>query len=103
MRVVLGTEGASSLSSVFTLCNSAVGAGVLSLPYAFQCAGEWMRASLLSSGCRLACPPPLPPAGSLLLLHAQHAPPAVTPWCPPPPNTHTQTHPHTPAHTHAPT
>jgi len=31
--------GASSLSSVATLCNSAVGAGVLSLPYAFACAG----------------------------------------------------------------
>lgn len=40
VRVLLGTEGASSLSSVFTLCNSAIGAGVLSLPYAFQCAGE---------------------------------------------------------------
>uniref|UniRef100_A0A383V4T9 Amino acid transporter transmembrane domain-containing protein n=1 Tax=Tetradesmus obliquus TaxID=3088 RepID=A0A383V4T9_TETOB len=39
VRVLLGTEGASSLSSVFTLCNSAIGAGVLSLPYAFQCAG----------------------------------------------------------------
>ncbi|KAF6257139.1 transmembrane amino acid transporter protein-domain-containing protein [Scenedesmus sp. NREL 46B-D3] len=39
VRVLFGTEGASSLSSVFTLCNSAVGAGVLSLPYAFQCAG----------------------------------------------------------------
>lgn len=33
------TGGASSLSSVATLCNSAVGAGVLSLPYAFRCAG----------------------------------------------------------------
>ena len=32
-------EGASSLGSVFTLCNSAIGAGVLSLPYAFKCAG----------------------------------------------------------------
>jgi hypothetical protein len=31
--------GASSLSSVATLCNSAIGAGVLSLPYAFKCAG----------------------------------------------------------------
>jgi hypothetical protein len=40
VRVLLGTEGASSLSSVFTLCNSAIGAGVLSLPYAFQCAGD---------------------------------------------------------------
>lgn len=34
-----GSTGATSMSSVFTLCNSAVGAGVLSLPYAFQCAG----------------------------------------------------------------
>ena len=33
-------EGESSVSSVFTLCNSAIGAGVLSLPYAFYCAGE---------------------------------------------------------------
>eukprot|EP00775_Hariotina_reticulata_P008954 gene8954-9130_t len=39
IHVLFGTEGASSLSSVFTLCNSAIGAGVLSLPYAFQCAG----------------------------------------------------------------
>lgn len=31
--------GASSVSSVFTMCNSAIGAGVLSLPYAFRCAG----------------------------------------------------------------
>ena len=31
--------GASSLSSVATLCNSAVGAGVLALPFAFRCAG----------------------------------------------------------------
>ncbi|KAF8059975.1 slc38a7 [Scenedesmus sp. PABB004] len=39
LRVVLGTEGASSLSSVATLCNSAIGAGVLSLPFAFAAAG----------------------------------------------------------------
>ena len=32
-------EGASALSSVFTLCNSCIGAGVLSLPYAFMKAG----------------------------------------------------------------
>ena len=38
--------GASSVSSVFTLCNSAIGAGVLSLPYAFRCAGG---CSLLSA------------------------------------------------------
>eukprot|EP00879_Flechtneria_rotunda_P015774 GHRR01016496.1.p1 GENE.GHRR01016496.1~~GHRR01016496.1.p1 ORF type:complete len:334 (+),score=80.43 GHRR01016496.1:326-1327(+) len=47
VRVAFGTEGASSLSSVFTLCNSAIGAGVLSLPYAFQCAGL--------VGCLLLC------------------------------------------------
>lgn len=47
VRLVLGTEGASSLSSVFTLCNSAIGAGVLSLPYAFSCAGL--------VGCMLLC------------------------------------------------
>ena len=39
-RIVLGSDGASSLSSVFTLCNSCIGAGVLSLPYAFRRAGE---------------------------------------------------------------
>lgn len=33
-------EGSSSMSSVFTLCNSAIGAGVLSLPYAFRKSGE---------------------------------------------------------------
>lgn len=32
-------EGSSSMSSVFTLCNSAIGAGVLSLPYAFRKSG----------------------------------------------------------------
>ena len=32
-------EGASALSSVFTLCNSCIGAGVLSLPFAFMKAG----------------------------------------------------------------
>ncbi|KAF6255255.1 transmembrane amino acid transporter protein-domain-containing protein [Scenedesmus sp. NREL 46B-D3] len=31
--------GASSLSSVFTLCNTAIGAGVLGLPFAFRCSG----------------------------------------------------------------
>lgn len=31
--------GATSASSVFTLCNSAIGAGVLSLPFAFRRAG----------------------------------------------------------------
>lgn len=38
-RIVIGSEGATSLSSVFTLCNSCIGAGVLSLPYAFKKAG----------------------------------------------------------------
>ncbi|GBF99905.1 hypothetical protein Rsub_12813 [Raphidocelis subcapitata] len=38
-RVEVQEGGASSLSSVATLCNSAVGAGVLSLPFAFRCAG----------------------------------------------------------------
>lgn len=33
-------EGSSSMSSVFTLCNSAIGAGVLSLPYAFRKSGQ---------------------------------------------------------------
>lgn len=33
-------EGNSSMSSVFTLCNSAIGAGVLSLPYAFRKSGQ---------------------------------------------------------------
>ena len=32
-------SGATSASSVFTLCNSAIGAGVLSLPFAFRRAG----------------------------------------------------------------
>eukprot|EP00884_Botryococcus_braunii_P010873 jgi/Botrbrau1/19788/Bobra.0124s0036.1 len=35
------------MSSVFTLCNSAIGAGVLSLPFAFRRAG-W-------AGCLLMC------------------------------------------------
>lgn len=33
-------EGASAISSVFTLCNSCIGAGVLSLPFAFMKAGD---------------------------------------------------------------
>ena len=33
-------DGSTSISSVFTLCNSAIGAGVLSLPYAFRKSGE---------------------------------------------------------------
>lgn len=39
-KIVFGSEGATSLSSVFTLCNSCIGAGVLSLPYAFMKAGQ---------------------------------------------------------------
>jgi hypothetical protein len=48
-------QGLSSLSSVFTLCNSAIGAGVLSLPFAFRCAGKMLsllRASRAPSSCR---------------------------------------------------
>lgn len=33
------SAGASSISSVFTLCNTAIGAGVLGLPFAFRCTG----------------------------------------------------------------
>ncbi|BDA50337.1 Putative sodium-coupled neutral amino acid transporter 7 [Coccomyxa sp. Obi] len=40
-------EGSSSMSSVFTLCNSAIGAGVLSLPYAFRKSG--------CVGCLILC------------------------------------------------
>ncbi|CAK0787069.1 hypothetical protein CVIRNUC_010285 [Coccomyxa viridis] len=40
-------DGSSSMSSVFTLCNSAIGAGVLSLPYAFRKSGL--------VGCFLLC------------------------------------------------
>ena len=32
-------QGASTVSSVSTLCNTALGAGVLGLPFAFKCAG----------------------------------------------------------------
>lgn len=39
-ELLAGTAGASSLSSVFTLCNTAIGAGVLGLPYAFKCSGK---------------------------------------------------------------
>ena len=41
-------SGASSASSVFTLCNSAIGAGVLSLPFAFRRSG-------LGGGLALCC------------------------------------------------
>ena len=41
-------SGATSASSVFTLCNSAIGAGVLSLPFAFRRAG-------LGGGLLLCC------------------------------------------------
>ena len=45
-QIVLGsTKGASSFSSVFTLCNSCIGAGVLSLPYAFRRAGKLVTTS----------------------------------------------------------
>lgn len=39
--------GATPMSSVLTLCNSAIGAGVLSLPYAFRLSGAPQRAALL--------------------------------------------------------
>lgn len=38
LRIVV-QGGQSSLASVFTLCNSCIGAGVLALPYALRCAG----------------------------------------------------------------
>lgn len=56
-RIILGsTKGATSFSSVFTLCNSCIGAGVLSLPYAFRRAGNLLEAivSRLASSC-FAC------------------------------------------------
>ena len=40
IQITEDEEGSSSVSSVFTLCNSAIGAGVLSLPYAFRKSGE---------------------------------------------------------------
>lgn len=33
------TDGATTLSSVFNLINTIMGAGILALPYAFRCAG----------------------------------------------------------------
>jgi hypothetical protein len=50
--VLLGTEGATSLSSVSTLCNTALGAGVLGLPYAFA------RAGGRNAPCGAAAEPP---------------------------------------------
>lgn len=38
LRIVV-VGGQSPLASVFTLCNSCIGAGVLALPYALRCAG----------------------------------------------------------------
>lgn len=67
VRVLFGTEGASSLSSVFTLCNSAIGAGVLSLPYAFQCAGATAAHASGTSRGPCACTTPA--------LHLR------APWC----------------------
>lgn len=62
-RIVLGShKGATSFSSVFTLCNSCIGAGVLSLPYAFRKAGNTLRAfthkpshSLHTMPCHATC------------------------------------------------
>ncbi len=36
----------SPYASVATLCNTAVGAGMLSLPFAFQEAGKWLESNL---------------------------------------------------------
>ena len=41
--------GATPMSSVLTLCNSAIGAGVLSLPYAFRLSGAPQQAARLPS------------------------------------------------------
>ena len=38
-------EGNTAMSSVATLCNSAIGAGVLSLPFAFRQAGKLLPAT----------------------------------------------------------
>ena len=54
-QILIGedSEGETSVTSVFTLCNSAIGAGVLSLPYAFYCAGEsWPIAAALHTHMR---------------------------------------------------
>ena len=60
-------EGASSLGSVFTLCNSAIGAGVLSLPYAFKCAG----AEATSRRCVSSVPSLASPRRDTTMFHAQ--------------------------------
>ena len=60
-QIIIGEEeGESSVSSVFTMCNSCIGAGVLSLPYAFYCAGMVQRALLpqlhqMKPAKRLSC------------------------------------------------
>ena len=55
-RIIIGedaeSEGESSVSSVFTMCNSCIGAGVLSLPYAFLCAGMDQKAPVPASANR---------------------------------------------------
>ena len=84
-----GDDGNTSLSSVFTLCNSAVGAGVLALPYAFRHAGlvsslvlamlvaalEGATLYVLSKFAEVcACVPLNPKAGShLISLPPMHA------------------------------
>ena len=50
-------DGSSSMSSVFTLCNSAIGAGVLSLPYAFRKSGKDHPASKQPELCLKALAP----------------------------------------------
>ena len=47
-------DGSSSMCSVFTLCNSAIGAGVLSLPYAFRKSGG---ESLANCTCKFCLTP----------------------------------------------
>ena len=38
---------ANSWQSVFNLCNSVIGAGVLSFPFAYRCAGRLARVLLV--------------------------------------------------------
>ena len=51
--VPLGTAQSSAWASVFTMINVAVGAGVLSLPYAYSCTG-WAAGLLLTAGVAAA-------------------------------------------------
>jgi len=60
-------DGSTSISSVFTLCNSAIGAGVLSLPYAFRKSGERSLTRHLPAVCCMSQPGP-PTYGTSMLL-----------------------------------